>query len=195
MSHNSNLHTIPASISPSKFDTYRASHPVSALPTSIFENHPNERTQYDKLKQTLLHQLRPEGELEIQTFERYVYALFMASRVRSLEIDAMDRWTNEPNNPMWFHQMEHLTRLAMAQERRADLALKEFRRQQMDRFASLDVANELFSFEQFIPIPAALPIAEMRSKDLGNTPPSLIAAQIMTNHPKSLAVIRGEIAM
>ena len=50
-------------------------HGLTANPTTIFENNPRERSQYDTLKAKLLKQCLPEGELELQAFERYVFAL------------------------------------------------------------------------------------------------------------------------
>ncbi len=171
-------------------DTYRASHPVAALPTTLFEDHPNERSQYEALKARLLKQLRPEGELELQTFERYTYAVFAAERLRKLELTAQDRWLENPDDHERFLQMERLIKLATSQERRADQALKEFRRQQMDRFQSLDVAHEIYLAGKFIPIPGALPVSEMRAR---NCSAPRIAFQIMSNQPKTMAILRGDI--
>jgi hypothetical protein len=53
---------------------------LTANPTTISENNPHERSQYDKFKAKLLKQCLPEGELELQTFERYTFTLFRADR-------------------------------------------------------------------------------------------------------------------
>jgi hypothetical protein len=108
-------------------------HGLTANPTTIFENNPYERSQYDCLKAKLLKQCLPEGELELQTFERYVFALFQVDRARQMEIDAQDRWSNEPNSEILFNQMERILKLCAAQERRADRALKELTKLQRDR--------------------------------------------------------------
>lgn len=74
-------------------------HNLQANLTTIFNNNPSERTQYDELKQKLFDQIQPEGELELQAFERHA---FQADRARQMEIDCQQRWLNEPNSDSWF---------------------------------------------------------------------------------------------
>jgi hypothetical protein len=176
----------------SKSAANSSKHGLQANPTTILENNPLERTQYDALKANLLAQLLPEGELELQAFERHVFATFQADRARQHELDAQDRWLNEPSNETWFHQMERIQRLGAMQERRADKALNELRRLQRDRFSALDVANELYLLNQFIPIPAALPVADIRRANQTQTSPSTIAMQLMANSPESQSILKGE---
>jgi hypothetical protein len=40
--------------------------------------------------------------MELQTFERYAYALFQTDRMRTLELDAQTRFQNEPDSDKWF---------------------------------------------------------------------------------------------
>ena len=97
-------------------------HGLTANPTTIFENNPYERSQYDALKAKLLKQCLPEGELELQAFERYVFALYQADRARQMEIDAQDRWINEPNSDKLFTQMERILKLGAGMARRRRMA-------------------------------------------------------------------------
>ena len=94
-------------------------HGLQANPTTMFENNPHERSQYDALKAKLLKQCLPEGELELQTFERYVFALYQVDRARQMEIDTQDRWINEPNSDKLFTQMERVLKLGSAQDRKS----------------------------------------------------------------------------
>jgi len=167
-------------------------HGLQANPTTIFENNPHERSQYDTLKEKMLAKILPEGELELQAFERYTFATFQADRARKMEIDVQDRWLNEPNSDQWFLQMERFIKLGALQERRADKALNELRKLQRDRFSSLDVHNELYLFEQKATIPATLPVFEMRRSSQANTSAFQIANMILTNSPESQAIIENQ---
>jgi hypothetical protein len=138
-------------------------HGLTANPTTIFENNPHERSQYDALKAKILKQCLPEGELELQAFERYVFALFQVDRARQLEIDAQTRWSNEPNNETLFHQMERILKLGAAQERRADKALRELKKLQTDRILAMDIHTELYLLDKTMDIPATFPMLEIRT--------------------------------
>ncbi len=164
-------------------------HGLTANPTTIFENNPYERSQYDSLKAKLLKQCLPEGELELQTFERYVFALFQADRVRQLEIDAQTRWTNEPANRIFFDQMERLNKLGAAQERRANLALKEFRKLQTDRILAMDIHTEVYLLDKIIDLPATFPMLEVRKSDLSKTTAGLLALRLMALMPEAREIV------
>jgi len=166
--------------------------PNAANPTTIFQSNPDERTQYDILKNKLFAKIIPEGEPELQVFERYVFATYQTGRARQMEIDAQDRWLNEPDSDKWFLQMERIQKLAALQERRADKALNELRKLQRDRFSSLDVHNELYLFEQKATIPVTLPIFEMRRSSQANTSAFQIANMVLTNSPESQAIIENQ---
>jgi hypothetical protein len=164
-------------------------HGLTANQTTIFENNPYERSQYDCLKAKLLKQCLPEGELELQTFERYVFALFQADRVRQMEIDAQTRWTNEPTNRIFFEQMERLNKLGAAQERRANLALKEFRRLQTDRILAMDIHTEVYLFDKIVDIPATFPMFDVRKADLSKTSAGLLAVRLMALMPEAREIV------
>lgn len=125
-------------------------------------------------------EIRPHGEVEKIAYERYVHALKMADRTRSLEIESQDRWANEPDNQQYFIQMERLAKLAASYERRADLAMKELRKLQADRFSSMDVHNEIYLMKDKVRIPVSLPVAELRRSGRSAFQ---IAAQAITNEP------------
>jgi hypothetical protein len=162
---------------------------LQANPTTIFEDNPRERSHYDSLKAKLLKQCLPEGELELQTFERYVFALFQADRVRQMEIDAQTRWTNEPNNRVFFEQMERLNKLGAAQERRANLALKEFRKLQTDRILAMDIHTEVYLYDKIVDLPATFPMYEVRKADLCKTSPSQLAFRLMAFMPEAREIV------
>ena len=167
----------------------RTRHGLTANPTTIFENNPHERSQYDALKAKLLKQCLPEGELELQTFERYVFALFQADRARQMEIDAQDRWTNEPNNEKLFNQMERILKLGAAQERRANLALKEFQKIQTDRILAMDIETEVYLLDKTLDIPATFPMLEVRKSDLGKTSAGILAIRLMALMPEAREIL------
>jgi hypothetical protein len=164
-------------------------HGLQANPTTIFENNPHERSQYDALKAKLLKQCLPEGELELQTFERYVFALFQVDRARQMEIDAQDRWSNEPNSEFLFTQMERILKLCAAQERRADRALKELTKLQRDRILAMDIHTEVYLLDKILDIPATFPMFEIRKTDLSKTSAGLLALRLMALMPEAREIV------
>jgi hypothetical protein len=164
-------------------------HGLTSNPTTIFENNPHERSQYDTLKAKLLKQCLPEGELELQTFERYVFALFQVDRARQMEIDAQDRWSNEPNNEILFTQMERILKLCAAQERRADRALKELTKLQRDRILAMDIHTEVYLLDKTVDIPATFPMFEIRKTDLSKTTTGLLAIRLMALMPEAREIV------
>jgi hypothetical protein len=125
-------------------------------------------------------EIRPHGEVEKLAYERYIHALKMADRTRSLEIESQDRWANEPDNQQYFSQMERLAKLAASYERRADAAMRELRKLQADRYSSMDVHNELYLMNDKAHIPVSLPVMEIRKSGKSAWQ---IAAQVLTNEP------------
>jgi len=172
-----------------------AKHGLQSNPTTILENNPLERSQYDSLKAKLFEQILPDGELELQLFERYVFALYQSNRARQLELDALDRFTNEPNHELWFHQMERIQKLGAMQERRADKTLNEIRKLQRDRITTQEILNELYLLdeENIIPIPATLPTAEMRKSNFSQTNPFSLAMMLLSTTQKVKAILAREV--
>ncbi len=164
-------------------------HGLQANPTTIFENNPHERSQYDSLKAKLLKQCLPEGELELQAFERYVFALFQADRARQMEAEAQDRWSNEPNNETLFTQMERIQKLGAAQERRADKALIELTKLQRDRILAMDIHTEVYLLDKILDIPATFPMFEVRKTDLSKTTAGLLALRLMALMPEAREIV------
>ena len=162
---------------------------LQANPTTIFEDNPRERSHYDSLKAKLLKQCLPEGELELQTFERYVFALFQVDRARQMEIDAQDRWSNEPNNEILFNQMERILKLGAAQERRADKALKELAKLQRDRILAMDIHTELYLLDKTLDIPATFPMFEVRKTDLSKTTAGILTLKLMALLPEAREIV------
>ena len=160
-------------------------HGLTANPTTIFENNPHERSQYDARKAKLLKQCLPEGELELQNFERYVFALFQADRARQMEIDTQDRWLNEPNSEKLFTQMERTLKLGAAQERRAAKALKEFTKLQRDRILAMDIQTEVYLLDKNLDIPATFPMFDVRKAELSKTSAGIIAIRLMALMPEA----------
>jgi len=168
-------------------------HGLQANPTTIFENNPYERSQYDALKAKLLKQCLPEGELELQAFERYVFALYQAGRARQMEIDAQDRWANEPNNENLFTQMERILKLGAAQERRADKALSELKKIQTDRILAMDIHTEFYLLDKKMDIPATFPMFEIRKSDLTKTGAGILAIRLMALLPEARAIMENHV--
>lgn len=148
---------------------------------SLFPNQPAEQARYDHLKAKLLDQTHPEGELELLAFDRFLFASYLAERTRRMELDCIDRWQNEPQNQTWFLQLERLQKMAASNERRADRALNELRKLQRDRILSPEVASELFLLNEAnpVPIPASLPLAEMRRSNFSRTSPATLALSLL----------------
>ncbi len=164
-------------------------HGLQANPTTIFENNPHERSQYDAIKAKILKQCLPEGELELQAFERYVFALFQAGRARQMEAEAQDRWSNEPTNETLFTQMERILKLGAAQERRADKALKEFAKLQRDRILAMDIHTEVYLLDNILDIPATFPMFEVRKTDLSKTTAGLLTLKLMALMPEAREIV------
>ncbi len=164
-------------------------HGLQANPTTVFEKNPHERSQYDALKAKLLKQCLPEGELELQAFERYVFALFQTDRARQMEIDAQARWSNEPNSEIRFTQMERILKLGAAQERRADKALKELTKLQRDRILAMDIHTEVYLLDKILDIPATFPMFEVRKTDLSKTTAGLLALRLMALIPEAREIV------
>jgi len=164
-------------------------HGLTANPTTILENNPHERSQYDALKAKLLKQCLPEGELELQAFERYVFALYQADRARQMEIDTQDRWINEPNSDKLFNQMERILKLGAAQERRADRALKELKKLQTDRILAMDIHTEVYLFDKILDFPATFSMFDVRKADLSKTSAGLLAIRLMALMPEAREIM------
>jgi len=160
-------------------------HGLTANPTTILENNPHERSQYDALKAKLLRQCLPEGELELQAFERYVFALYQTDRARHMEIDAQDCWLNEPSSEKLFTQMERILKLGAAQERRADKALKELTKLQRDRILAMDIHTEVYLHDKILDIPATFPMFDVRKADLSKTSAGILAIRLMALMPEA----------
>jgi hypothetical protein len=132
------------------------------LPAHLFDEQPNERTQFLALRQRLFAECLPGTHIEVETFERYAWALFMAQRFRLFEVDSQSQWAENPLDPTTFRLMERLSLLAAQQERRADRALNELRKLQRDRSVAAEVQNEMYCMDEQCPIPVSLPLHEMR---------------------------------
>lgn len=72
-------------------------HNLQYSPTTIFENDPLKRSQFDTLKHELTFQVRPEGALELETLDRYAFALFQVNAAREHILNAEARWLAEPD--------------------------------------------------------------------------------------------------
>jgi len=109
-------------------------HGLTSSPETIFATQPAEAERYTELKQALQNQCIPEGQLELQAFERFAFATFQADRARCLEVDTQTNWLNEPTNQNLFQQMER------------------FRKLQADRIATMDIHHELYAFDKTVDI-------------------------------------------
>ena len=165
------------------------SHGLSASPNTLFASDTEAQNNFAQHIQKLRTDCLPEGVLEEETFRRYAFATFQINRAQALELQAQDRWVNEPDHPTWFSQMERFIKLGALQERRADKALNELRKLQRDRFAALEVQGEIYAYGKELTFSKVLPIADLRSQDLYKTSAGLIALALLatTEEAKQIA--------
>ena len=165
------------------------SHGLSASPNTLFASDTEAQNNFAQHIQKLRTDCLPEGTLEEDTFRRYAFATFQINRAQALELQAQDRWVNEPDHPTWFSQMERFIKLGALQERRADKALNELRKLQRDRFAALEVQGEIYAYGKELTFSKVLPIADLRSRDLYKTSAGLIALALLatTEEAKQIA--------
>ena len=150
-------------------------HGLNASPEILFEAKPEEAESYRTLALKLRRDCQPDSGLEDETFQRYAWSTFQATRARRLEIHTEDRWLEDPDDAKRFSQMERTIKLAAAQERRADKALRELRQLQKDRFAAYEVYAEHCVMGKEVNIPKSLPVSEIRKSDLSKTNPNYLA--------------------
>ena len=165
------------------------SHGLNATPNTLFASDTEAQTNFAQHIQKLRKDCLPESALEEETFRRYAFATFQITRAQALELQAQDRWINEPNSNIWFSQMERIIKLGALQERRADKALNELRKLQRDRFAALEVQGEIYAYGKELIFSKVLPIADLRTQNLNNTSAGLIAVALLatTDEAKLIA--------
>jgi hypothetical protein len=170
-------------------------HGLTYVPSNLFQQNEAIHAQYNELREKLFDQCAPQGEMELQTFERYAYATFQTGRMRTLELEAQLRYQNEPDSDKWFKQMERIAKMATGFERRADRALKELRLLQMDRVSATDIQAEFYAMKKNFPIPASLPTARMRAMSINGTPRAAMTLMVGHSQPRYQKVFREMIAL
>ena len=155
------------------------SHGLTATPNPLFASDTEAQSNFAQHIQKLRKDCIPEGTLEEETFRRYAFASFQINRAQALELQAQDRWVNDPDHPLWFSQMERFIKLGALQERRADRSLNELRKLQRDRFAALEVQGEIYAYGKEVTVSKVLPIADLRTQDLNKTSAGLIALSLL----------------
>ena len=155
------------------------SHGLNATPDTLFASDTEAQDNFAQHIQKLRKDCLPEGALEEETFRRYAFATFQINRAQALELQAQDRWTNEPSDQLWFSQMERFIKLGALQERRADKSLNELRKLQRDRFAALEVQGEIYAYGKELTFSKVLPIADLRTQNLNSTSAGLIALSLL----------------
>ncbi len=170
-------------------------HGLTYQPSNLFEQNEPIHSQYNQLREKLFDQCAPQGEMELQTFERYAYAIFQSDRMRTLELEAQLRYQNEPESDKWFKQLERLAKMSTDFERRADRALKELRLLQMDRVSSTDIQAEFYAMKKNFPIPASLPTARMRAMSINGTPRAAMTLMVGHAQPRYQKVFKDMIPL
>jgi hypothetical protein len=170
-------------------------HGLTYVPSNLFQQNEAIHAQYNELREKLFDQCAPQGEMELQTFERYAYAIFQSERMRTLELEAQLRYQNEPDSDKWFKQLEKISKMATDFERRADRALKELRLLQMDRVSATDIQAEFYAMKKNFPIPASLPIAKMRSMSINGTPRAALTLMVGHSQPRYQKVFKDMIPL
>ncbi|WP_031498403.1 hypothetical protein [Bryobacter aggregatus] len=146
---------------------------------------------HTSLEARLRADCQPASHLEEEAFQRYAWATYQATQSRKIEQLTEERWQSDPDNPILFSQMERTQKMAAAQERRADRALKALCQLQKDRFAAYEVTAELALMGSDIEIPKTMPAAELRNTNLHRTNPNYLAqfllydSQDLRNPPNS----------
>jgi hypothetical protein len=170
-------------------------HGLTYVPSNLFQQNEAIHAQYNELREKLFDQCAPQGEMELQTFERYAYAIFQSERMRTLELEAQLRYQNEPDSDKWFKQLEKISKMATDFERRADRALKELRLLQMDRVSATDIQAEFYAMKKNFPIPASLPIAKMRAMSINGTPRAAMTLMVGHSQPRYQKVFKDMIPL
>ena len=85
--------------------------------------------------------------------------------------------------------MERILKLGAAQERRANLALKEFQKLQTDRILALDIETEVYLLDKTLDIPATFPMLEVRKSDLTKTSAGILAIRLMALMPEAREIL------
>ncbi len=165
-------------------------HGLNATPGTLFASDTEAQTGFAQHIQKLRKDCLPEGTLEDETFRRYAFATFQINRAQALELQAQDRWVNDPDHPVWFSQMERFIKLGALQERRADRALNELRKLQRDRFAALEVQGEIYAYGKEVNFSKVLPIADLRTTDLYKTSAGLIAIALLATTDEAKAIAK-----
>ncbi len=165
-------------------------HGLSATPNTLFASDTEAQNNFALHIQKLRKECLPEGTLEEETFRRYAFATFQINRAQALELQAQDRWVNEPDHPKWFSQMERFIKLGALQERRADKSLNELRKLQRDRFAALEVQGEIYAYGKEVTFSKVLPIADLRTQNLYKTSAGLIAISLLATTEEAKEIAR-----
>ena len=166
------------------------SHGLNATPNTLFASDTEAQTNFAQHIQKLHIECLPEGTLEEETFRRYAFATFQINRPQALELQAQDRWINEPDHPKWFSQMERFIKFGALQERRADKSLNELRKLQRDRFAALEVQGEIYAYGKEVTFSKVLPIADLRTHNLYKTSADLIAISLLATTEEAKLIAR-----
>ena len=171
-------------------DTGLLTHGLNASPDALFASGTEAQTNFAQHIQKLRKDCLPEGTLEEETFRRYAFATFQINRAQALELQAQDRWVNEPDNNTWFSHMERFIKLGALQERRADKSLNELRKLQRDRFAALEVQGEIYAYGKEVTFSKVLPIADLRTHNLYKTSAGLIAISLLATTEEAKQIAR-----
>jgi hypothetical protein len=163
---------------------------LTAQPNTLFASDTETQNNFAQHIQKLRKDCLPEGALEEETFRRYAFATFQITRAQALELQAQDRWINEPSDQIWFVQMERFIKLGALQERRADKSLNELRRLQRDRFAALEVQGEIYAYGKEVTFSKVLPIADLRTTNLYKTSAGLIAISLLATTEEAKAIAK-----
>ena len=159
-------------------NSYR--HGLNATAESLFAANPQERIEYDQLRHRLHAELLPAGTAEEILFEQYAYSSFQALRAQRIEIEAQDRWLDNPDSQQNFLQMERTIKLGALFERRAAKAFKQLQDLQLHRLAAVELHAELQVAEVPTKISSALPLAKLRTRQMSEEDPLYLGLTIAT---------------
>ena len=161
-----------------KSSTNSVRHGLHSTSEKLFASSPEEREQYEQLKSKLKSETLPRGTTEELLFDQYAYASFQALRAQRFETEAQDRWLEDPDNQQRFAQMERAVKLGALFERRAAKAFKQLQELQLHRLAGVEVLAELEDSKVSAQIPASLPLAKIRIRQLKLEDPGYLGLNI-----------------
>ena len=133
------------------------------LTVSSIDNFPAEtREEYLEFYNKLHADMAPGSALEQLYFEHFVFSHFICLRAQALEVQAMQASLANPANEFAAQRWRATARYIRTHANRAQKALNTFRQFQADRYAAIEVQDEItHELNSDISVPVSAPLARM----------------------------------